>query len=116
MINETRQLIADALKPSGFEVWHHEPSDVTSVPCIVIGRPSMEVSGNLYTISCPVWILGRRIGDQDSAIELDTVTDRAIELLRAEAVVTALTPLIRTVAELTYPAYRIDCVTGQGMC
>jgi hypothetical protein len=44
------------------------------------------------------------------------MTDTAIELVRSVASVTALSPTIRTIAELSYPAYRIDCVTGQGVC
>jgi hypothetical protein len=76
----------------------------------------MEIAGQLFTITNPVWTIGRRLGDAEAALELDHMTDTAIELVRSVASVTALSPTIRTIAELSYPAYRIDCVTGQGVC
>jgi len=116
VIIETRELLADALAPVGWDVHRFEPSSVDVVPCVVVGRPSMEIAANLYTITNPVWVIGRRMGDEDSALELDAVTDRAVNLLRSAATVTMLTPALRAIAESTYPAYRIDCVTGQGVC
>lgn len=116
MIIETRTLLAEALASIGWDVHRFEPASVELVPCLVIGRPSMEIAQNLYTITNPVWVIGRRMGDEDAALELDEVADQAVNLLRAAAHVTMLTPALRAIAESTYPAYRIDCVTGQGVC
>lgn len=116
MITASRQLLRAALTPIGWDVYDVEPSTVDLVPCIVIGRPAMEIAANLYVINNPVWVIGRRMGDEDAAHELDEVADRAMELLRAATMVTALQPGTRSIAENTYPAYRIDCVTGQGVC
>lgn len=120
MIIETRQLLADALRPIDWDVWMFEPSDVASVPCFVVGRPAFVVEGtgqgNLYTITNPVWVIGRRMGDEDAETELDVFADEAVEALKPVAAITALLPTIRLIADVSYPAYRIDCVTGQGRC
>jgi hypothetical protein len=116
MITESRQLLRAALTPIGWDVYDVEPSNVDLVPCVVVGRPSMEIQASFYTITHPVWVIGSRLGDEDAAHELDEVTDRAVELLRAATVLTVLQPGMRAIAENTYPAYRIDCVTGQGVC
>lgn len=116
MIPETRAMLAEALVSIGWDVHLFEPSNVELVPCLVVGRPSMEIHAQLYTITNPVWVIGRRLGDTDSAAELDTITDRAVTLLSSVASITLLTPGLRAIAESTYPAYRIDCVTGQGAC
>src|SRR5262245_3590497 len=118
MIVESRALSAAALVPGGWEVHATEPSSVYSTPCLVVGRPSLVVTGQLYTITNPVHVIGRRMGDEDAAAELDATTDKAMELLRrgAPVQIVAVFPTLHTVAESTYPSYQIDCVTGQGQC
>jgi hypothetical protein len=116
VIIEARHLLAEALASIGYVVWDFEPANLPEVPAVVVGRPSMEVLNPLFTITCAVWVVGRRNADRDAVDELDVLTDSAVALIRKVAVVTAISPAVRTVAELTYPAYRIDCVTGQGSC
>src|SRR5262245_59995512 len=101
MIVESRERLAGALAPLEWEVRTYEPSDVVEVPCVVVGRPTMAVEGtgqgSLFTITNPVWVMGRRLGDEDSVAELDAVTDQTLELVGTVSTVVNVLPTVRTV-------------------
>jgi hypothetical protein len=117
MIPEIRTALAKACEPCAWDVWNWEPMDANTVPCVVVGRPTLQAAPRpLYAFVVPVWTIGRRYLDADSDAELDAVTDHVIELLNHVCTVAAIAPEYRTVADITHPAYRIDCAVGDGIC
>lgn len=117
MILEARQQIAADLKLGEYEVWDIMPDDVNSVPCYVVGRPTLDIDVQMVTFTVPVICVGRRMGDADAQHELDIMTDRAVDLVQGpEVAVTRVEPSIATISELTYPAYTLTCVLGGVFC
>ena len=117
MLAEIRSALAEICQPCKWDVWQYEPTDVNTVPCVVIGRPSLVAAPRpLYSMTVPVWTIGRRLGDLDSAVELDEITDHILALLNAAGTVVSILPEYRTVADFSYPAYHIDCAVGDDLC
>lgn len=64
-------------------VYGYLPDDVAHLPCHVVGRPTVRESGTpaVMTMTLDVSLLGRRISDEDSQMELDTLADQLFVLL-----------------------------------
>src|SRR4051794_24102139 len=81
-----RLQVRDMLRHLGDNNVHlYLPDDITALPCIVIGRPSIEdgVSSVVadFLVSVPVMVLGRPVRDEDAQQELDQVADLVIDRL-----------------------------------
>lgn len=110
-------MLADTLKVSGWDVLAYEPLTLNTTPCYVVGRPNVDFNGNaLAEMRVPIWAMGRRLGDEESSMELDRGLDVALDLLSAVSVVRGVFQTMATFDVLTYPAYRIDVVLGHGLC
>ena len=119
MIAEVREALRDIVKPAGWDVYTFLPDDVNRVPCVVVGQLSMDVDAQLYAATAPVYVVGRRLGDEDSQSELDNTVDRVVELLGMygqQVAVTHFEPVARVIAGQSYPAYRIDVAVGFSIC
>jgi len=95
------------------------PDDVTQVPCVVIGRPSIEDGVSIvaadFLVSVPVMVLGRPVRDDDAQQQLDQVADLVIDRLVQEQPI-SVTPETESVAGLTYPAYLITVSVPYRLC
>jgi len=117
MIRAARKQLVAYLSTVDWEVYGFYPDDVTNVPCVVVGRPTIDLDTQLYAYACPVFVIGRRISDMDSQDELDAVTEEVIRALNGpDIVVTHVEPAVRVIAELNYPAYVVTCAIGQLNC
>jgi hypothetical protein len=117
MISELRKLIAANLDGAPWEVYAFKPDDVTSVPCIVVDRPTVDINVQHWTFTTPVVVIGRRDGSEDAQVELDDATSQVVKLLAGpELAVVRIDPATATVAELTHPAYRITVSCGATEC
>ena len=103
------------------------PDSPAELPCQVVGRPSLRESGTagVMTATLDVTLLGRRISDEDSQMELDTLADQLFLALGGtknmrvgELIVrcTLFLPGTVPVAELTYPAYIASVSTETLTC
>jgi hypothetical protein len=63
---------------TGLPTYGYLPDDVAHLPCHVIGRPSMREfdTKGVMTLTLDVTLLGRRISDEDSQMELDVLADQ----------------------------------------
>lgn len=117
MITEFRQTIMELLTGSAWPVYMYEPDDVASVPLIVVARPTVDQDLQLYTATVPVIVVGRRDGTEDAQSELDAATSQtAYQLSSPDANVAHIEPTITSIAELTYPSYRITVQMGTVQC
>lgn len=117
MIVATRAEYARILEPLGWEIYDYEPPNINNPPSIVVGRCTINFRANhLALLRTTIWLIGRRLGDQESSVELDVGADKAFGILRAAGVLDSMTPTISTIADLNYPSYRIDCLTGDDIC
>jgi hypothetical protein len=132
MISETRQALYDHLvplaqPPSGPSVsealalrrWL--PEDVTELPCAVVGRPTAVRSREaaaIFDLLTPVYVIGRRLNDDDAQAELDIYTDLVFGRLTqpisglAGRTELRLDPSTVQIAEQTYPDYIITVTTS----
>jgi hypothetical protein len=117
MIAQMRAMLAKSLSTLEWPVHHYKPDDINEVPCFVVDRPTVEVDVQNYVVRCSVIVIGRRINDEDAQGELDNVTEAAMLAIRGPEIdVSTVDPIIAMVAELTHPAYRIDCAAGFTNC
>ena len=99
------------------EVWPYQPDDLTGVPCVVVGRPTITVNVQHHSVELPVRVLGRRDGTEDAQSELDELTSWvARHLAGPDLAVTRITPDAHAVADLTYPAYEVATACGVTYC
>lgn len=58
-------------------VYTYLPDDPAHIPCLIVGRPSMRETGMPIVMrqTLDVTLLGRRISDEDSQMELDALGD-----------------------------------------
>lgn len=117
MIAEIRAMLARSLSTLDWPVYQYKPDDLNEVPCFVVDRPSVDVDVQTYIARCAVLVIGRRINDDDAQEELDRVTEAAMLAIRGPDInVSTVEPVVAMVAELTHPAYRIDCAAGFVNC
>lgn len=117
MIAECRQEIADALTGAAWPVFTYKPDSLSDVPCIVVDRPTLEVDVQLYTVTCPVVVIGERDTDQESQSRLDKVASQVAYMIAGpDLAVVRIEPATASVAELLYPAYRLTVMCGQVKC
>ena len=117
MIQEIRLALAEALRHSGTETWTYHPDDPNMVPCYVVAKPTLDVDVQLMQFAVPVWAIGRRLSDEDAQVELDSLADVAVNLLRGpDVAVVRVEPVVATISEQSYPAYVIHCLVGASVC
>lgn len=78
------QLVADlCIEQCTPPTYGYLPDDPAHVPCLVVGRPSMRESNlpAVMRMSLDVTLLGRRISDEDSQMELLVLADEAFAVL-----------------------------------
>ena len=68
---------------TGLETYGYLPDDVAHLPCHVVGRPTMREfnTKGVMTLTLDVTLLGRRISDEDSQMELDVLADQLFVVL-----------------------------------
>lgn len=83
-IGRFRRQLADLLRVEGsLPVYSYLPDDVAHLPVYVIGRPSTTESATpaVMTQTLDVFVLGRRVSDEDSQAELDAYADECFDVL-----------------------------------
>jgi len=114
MIATMRQRVNAALAPSTLERHPYVPDDIAVLPCLVTGPVSISESETptAFDLTTSIFVIGRRISDDDSQIELDSAADGIVALLGgtrgvAGLTVTACTPQLVNIASEDLPAYVI---------
>lgn len=109
-------------------VYGYLPDDVAELPCHVVGRPTGRETGTpaVVRMTLDVTLLGRRISDEDSQKQLDTLADDLLALLGGTRNVTVgdnnrmhwteVTPATVMVAGLEMPAYVTSIVMDTVTC
>jgi len=119
MIATARADVLKLLQGLAWPVFPYYPEDAAMVPCVVVGRPTIDQSEDYqpsdFTTRLPVIILGRRIGDDDTQDELDRVSDEVIERIIPYHQFN-VAPGIETVAGLGYPAYVVTVIIALRLC
>src|SRR5262245_20718631 len=115
-----RSVVGDLLAGrSSAPVYTFLPDDIAELPCLVVGRPTMRESrtAGVSTQTLTVTLLGRRISDEDSHFELDTLGDelyanlggtKSVHHGRLHLRCTLFVPGTVTVAGQEMPAYLAD--------
>lgn len=128
MIKEFRDMAEQAVLSVTKSVHRTLPDDVSDLPTVVIGRPSISPSDQLPgndEIDLTVFVLGSRHTHRSSSDALDDLASRVYETLykadlRApgipEAHVTSLTAALTPVAGLDYPCYMVSIVGIRPVC
>jgi len=82
-IGPMRAKVRDLLRTEGtLPVYGYLPDDPAHLPCYVVGRPDITESGQsaVMSLSVDVFVLGRRIADDDAQAELDGYGDEAFDI------------------------------------
>jgi hypothetical protein len=117
IIGAVRDMLGKALSNLEWTVYTYKPDDVNEVPCYVVDRPTLAIDVQLYTVTCSVICVGRRLNDEDAQRELDDGCEDAMLALRGPDVdVSSVDPITVTIADLIHPGYRIDCAIGRIEC
>ena len=117
MIAEARRFIASQLSGVPWRVYTFKPDDIEGPPAIVVDRPTLSVDVQLFTLAVPVVVIGRRDGTEEAQTELDAITDVVVDMLSGpDLAIVRVEPAVSTVAELTYPAYRVTVTAGVVAC
>lgn len=117
MITGARRFIASQLSGVPWRVYTFKPDDIEGPPAIVVDRPTLSVDVQLVTLAVPVVVVGRRDGTEEAQVELDDAVDVVIEALSGpDVAIVRVEPAVSTVAELTYPAYRVTVAVGAVAC
>ena len=121
-----RRVVAALVRErTGLATYSYLPDDVAHLPCHVIGRPSMREfdTKGVMTMTLDVTLLGRRISDEDSQMELDVLADQLFVALGGTRNVKVdqghlrcglMLPGTVLVAGVEYPAY-IASVSQEAM-
>lgn len=119
MIREARQVVLGKLTGLPWPVYPYIPEDVNEIPCVVVGRPSidqlLDFQPGDFTTEIPVMVLGSRINDQDAQDQMDLVGDIVIARFYATHQF-QVTSTLEMVAGLTYPAYTITVSIRLQIC
>ena len=119
MLVTCRQTVADLLTNLGYTIHLYLPDDVTTIPCGVVGRPTVEDSGTGdaagFSVSVPVMVIGRPLRDVDAQSELDRVADLVADRFIAHFPIT-VTPEVENIAGVTYPAYLVTVTVPYRLC
>jgi hypothetical protein len=125
VIVENRRRLFDLIDGQGLLPCHlFLPDDVAELPCIVVSPPTLRESNDaavIMELGFDVFVLGRRIGDDDSQAELDDYADKVITILggtrgRDSFAVTGATPQLVTVAGNDVPGYSLAVETSVVTC
>jgi hypothetical protein len=123
VIAEFRQGVAALLDSQRLLPLHrYLPDDVAELPCIVVGPVSVDDGEpGLFELQLDVFVCGRRLGDDDSQIELDDYADDVVTILggtqgRQLFSVTSATPQLVTVSGVEIPTYAITVETTVHNC
>lgn len=128
MIVEFRRAVTELLaRTSSVPVIGYLPDDVAELPCLVVGRPSIQETATpaLMRLSLDVSLLGRRVSDNDSQAELDALADQMFTNLggtrnvkRNDLIMrcTLILPATVIVAGSEYPAYLATVTTDAMTC
>lgn len=117
MIEELRKHLSGYLVHADIETWDYLPDDPNMVPCYVVAKPTLAINVQLVEATIPVWVIGRRMSDEDSQRQLDALADKAIALLQgSDVAVVRVEPGIATIGEASYPAYIVTCAIGARIC
>jgi len=93
MIADIRSELAAYLDGAGVasvaHVWTYLPDDVAALPAVVVDLPdgdaAPELGGTGFDVSCSLFVIGRRLGDEAASDELDEVTDAVLAALFASS-------------------------------
>lgn len=119
MISDARQAVYDVLfaASSSLDVEVHRflPDDVNSVPCLVVGRPTISPGSQstIYDVDVPVYVVGRRLDDESAQEDLDRLADGVFSILAGRVpglfggVELRADPQTSTVASNEVPVYVI---------
>lgn len=103
------------------------PDDLAELPCIVLGAPSLgdgDEQGT-YDLTLPVYVVGRRFGDDDAQDELTRYTDQTITIFggtrgrRAHHhnfAVVAASPEVRSAGGTDVPVYLLTVTSTAITC
>lgn len=114
----SRFLHAQELLP----VYGFVPDDANELPCIVVGPGSLaDAETGVYDIDLSVYVLGRRLSDEQAQVELDDLADKVIIALggtrgRDSFAVTRSTPQIVTVGGTDIPSHNLTVETSVANC
>ena len=98
------------------------PDDLTALPCVVIGGITLAdgAEQGTFDLSMPLFVCGRRVGDDDSQNELAEFVDHVVVILGGTKgrhahdhhfAVTRADPQVVTVAGQDVPAYSLTVET-----
>lgn len=117
MIATARRFIASQLNGGPWTVYAYKPDDIEGPVSLIVDRPTLSVDAQLQSLTVPVVVVGARDGSEQSQTELDNATDAVMAALNGgDLAVVRVEPAVATVAELTYPAYRVTVACGQVAC
>jgi hypothetical protein len=124
MLASTRSRLFDLIDGQGLlPTRRYVPDDVSELPCIVIGPTSLNPGREAVVMeaSVDVYVIGRRVGDDDSQSELDTYADHVLTILggtrgRDQFAVQSSRPQLVTVAGVDYPAHVITATISVVTC
>lgn len=125
MIASIRTAIAEHLRGSaslsGVTILDTMPDDLNEVPCLVVGRPSMQPSrdANVDEYQTTVFTVGRRLNDSGAQPELDALADAVLvaafsrieDLVGSLAVDVRADPQTVAVAGVEHPVYLVTLTT-----
>lgn len=122
MIVQTRQLAADMLKGLDYPVLSYPPLDVETLPCVVVGMPTVEPAvpgpeaGTASLMaSLPLMCIGRPLRDIDSLAQMDAMADEVVDRFVAGYRLSVVAETA-SVAGGTYPAYVVLVSIPLGFC
>lgn len=117
MIASARRFVASQLSGVPWRVYTFKPDDIEGPPAIVVDRPTLSLDVQLVTLAVPVVVIGRRDGTEEAQVELDDAVDVVLgKLSGPDLAIVRVEPAVTTVAELTYPAYRVTVTAGVVAC
>jgi len=117
MISRARRFIAAHLSGVPCRVYTFKPDDIEGPPAIVVDRATLSLDVQMVTLAVPVVVIGRRDGTEEAQTQLDDLVDLVVaELSGPDLAVVRVEPAVSTVAELTYPAYRVTVACGEVAC
>ena len=116
-----KALVSASLAPAGLPVHRWLPDDLGGIPCVAVGRTSVETEPSLpgsWVLRSPVFVFGDRNVTPDNQDELDQAAWKVLQLLLAiqpqgdilDVTVTGADPRVTPVGRNEYPTYVIDVV------
>jgi hypothetical protein len=119
MIADTRAMVYKLFEGLAWPTYLYFPEDATLLPCVVLGRPTIDQSEDYqpsdFTTRLPVYVLGRRMADDDAQSELDEIADEVIERVIPYHQFDVI-PAVETIAGQSYPAYTVTVIVALRLC